>query len=120
MKTYSGPGQTLNYVTSGAVAAGDMIQVGTLLGIAKTAAAASGETIVLELEGVYALPKVDAAVIGVGETVTYDSSVSEIDDDAATPASGDLTLGCVAMETKGATTSDTILVKINVGVNTLT
>jgi len=122
-KTYSGEGNVINYTAAATHSAGDAIAIGGLLGVCLSDAV-SGDVIAVALSGVYALPKVDAAVIGLGETITWDisaaSGVGEADDAAATPATGDLTLGCVAMEAKGATTSETILVKLNVAVNTVT
>jgi len=72
------------------------------------------------MEGVFNLPKVDAAVIAQGEAVIYDITASEFDDAAATPASGDVSQCCVAWESKGATTGENIAVKINVGGGTVT
>lgn len=118
-KTYSGEGNVISYTAAATHSSGDAIAIGGLLGVCLSDAV-SGDVIAVQLDGVFALPKVDAAVIGLGETITWDVSADEADDAAATPATGDLTLGCVAMEAKGATTSETILVKLNVAVNTVT
>jgi predicted RecA/RadA family phage recombinase len=60
---------------------------------------ASGEVVT---EGVFTLPKVSAAVIGQGETLSYDISTAEFDDNAATAAAGDITgAGAVAWEAAG-------------------
>lgn len=74
----------------------------------------SGDTIYMATQGVWELPKVDGAVITAGEMVYWDDSVNKVDDDQATPATGDFKCG-MAMETKGATTDETIAVLINIG-----
>lgn len=76
----------------------------------------SGETIPMATRGIHEIAKVDAAVIAAGEQVLWDTSANEVDDDAATPATGDFLCG-QAMESKGATTSETIAVLINTGAN---
>ena len=43
------------------------------------------------LEGVFTVPKVSGAVIANGETLTWDASAAAFDDNAATPATGDVT-----------------------------
>lgn len=116
---YVQEGKTIDYTNGGsAIAAGDVVVVGEQIGVA-LGDIANGETGAVALEGVFDLPKVDAAVIGVGESVIYDVSVSEFDDNAATPATGDVSKCCVAVESKGATTSENIKVKLNVGVGTV-
>jgi predicted RecA/RadA family phage recombinase len=77
-------------------------------------AGVSGEIIPMATSGIWELDKVDAAVIAAGEYVQWDESVDEVDDDAAIPATGDFNCG-LAMETKGATTGETIAVAINAG-----
>lgn len=114
------PGETITYTNGGsAISAGDVVVVGKLLCVAATdiANGASGE---LYTSGVHDIPKVDAAVITQGQSITWDVSAGEADDQAATPATGDLTLGCIAWESLGATTSARIKVKLNVGPNTVT
>lgn len=119
-KNYSGEGNILTHTLSGRTAtAGVPLAIGNLLGVPITDGA-DGDSIAVAISGVFNIPKVDAAVIAEGETITWDVSATEADDNAATPATGDLTLGCVAVESKGATTGETIAVKLNVGVNTVT
>lgn len=76
------------------------------------AAGVSGDSIPMAFGGVWSVPKVDAAVIVRGEVVVWDDSVDKVDDDAMSPATGDFKCG-VAMESKGATTDETIKVDIN-------
>lgn len=118
-KNYSGEGNVIDVVLAADAVSGVPFAVGGLLAMPITDGL-SGETIACAISGVYNLPKVDAAVIGAGESITYDVSVDEVDDSLATPAAGDLTVGCVAMESKGATTGETIAVKLNVSLNTVT
>jgi len=80
-----------------AIAKNDVVVIGNLIGIAAEAIAANG-TGVVHLEGVFAgVPKVSAAVFVVGEKLIYDVSASAFDDSSATPATGDVTGGAVAM-----------------------
>lgn len=114
MKNYVNEGKTLNYAngTGADIASGDVVVVGTLLCVAAVDIANGGSGI-LHTGGVYDLPKVDAAVIGQGETLTWDISVGAFDDDQATPAAGDITgAAAVAVESKGATTDGTIRVRL--------
>lgn len=97
------------------VVAGQAVRIGTLLCVALTDGV-SGTPIEFAVDEVYRLPKLDAAVINQGESVDWDSSAGvngEIDDNAMTPAAGDLSDCGIAWETKGATTGETILVKLN-------
>lgn len=72
---------------------GDPLVVGTgLLGIAMNNGAAAA-VIDTAVEGVYRLPKVSAAVILRGDSVFWDVSASEVDDNAAVKAAGDFTCG---------------------------
>jgi hypothetical protein len=51
---------------------------------------------------------VTAAVVAVGETLTWDVSAGKFDDDQATPATGDIT-GPAAVAVAAATSSDTTI-----------
>jgi len=116
--TYVQDGETLDWInnTGGAVAAKDVVVIGTngdaVIGIALVDMA-NGATGAVTVSGVHEVPKVDAAVIAVGEFVIWDSSAGKFDDNAATPASGDVSGGAWAIESKGATTDATIKVKLS-------
>lgn len=115
MKNYQSEGKTLTITAAADHSSGDGIIVGDLLGVAK-ADALSGETdAVLDLCGVFALPKNDAAVIGQGDSVGFDAALNEITTNALAAESGDLDNCATAMEGKGATTSETILVRLAPG-----
>jgi len=116
---YVQEGGVIQYTNGGtAISSGDVVVMGEIIGVAMVDIA-NGETGSVAIEGVFNLPKVDAAVIAQGESVIYDVGASEFDDNAATPATGDVSKCCVAMEGKGATTGETIAVKLNVGVGTV-
>lgn len=106
-------GDTMNYTPSGAaVEKGDFFRVGQELVVALEDIA-DGATGTVARKGAFLFPKVDAAVIGQGETVDFDVSAGKIDDNAMTGAAGDLSDCGVALEAKGATTDAYILVSIN-------
>lgn len=119
-KTYHGEGNVIDVTLASAAASGDVLVIGNLLGVCLSDGAI-GDIVAVAVSGVFDLPAVDGAAFNIGETVVVDVSAGNlIDDNAAVAATGDLTGGCVAMETKTAGTSDTILVKLNVGANTVT
>lgn len=115
---YVNEGISIQHTASGsALAAGDPIVIGEQIGVALVDIAV-GETGTVALSGVFTLPKVSAAVIAAGESVIWDASAGEFDDNAATPATGDVSGCCVAMEAAGNGVT-TIAVKLNVGVGTV-
>ena len=118
-KYFVGEGDTINHTLAGTVSAGDMIAIGKLLGVCLSDGV-SGDVIAVSISGVWDLPAVTGAAFTKGQTVTFDLSAGLIDDAAATPASGDLTLGCVVMETLTASAGDLVQVKLNVSTNTVT
>lgn len=114
--TYRGPGDVIDYPNTGsAISAGDRIEMGTtvegMLGIALTDIAATTGVGAVAISGVFDLPKVTGAVILAGDAVFWDTSANNVDDDAATKATGDFTCG-VAMESAGNGVT-TIAVKLN-------
>lgn len=111
-------GDVMNFTTAGAVSSGAVVVTGHTLGVALKAATASGEVIPVAVEGVFELPKVSAAVFAQGEKLIFDvsaaSGAGEFDDSSATPATGDITGGAIAMRA-GANTETTCLVKLTPG-----
>ncbi len=90
-------------VTSGgAVVSGSVAVIGSLIGVAKTAVAASGEDLMYSVKGVFALTKKSAITPAKGTQVFWDAGNSRISDTASegvpagvvvqTPASGDATV----------------------------
>lgn len=108
---YSQKGDVIDLVLAGTVAANDVDVVGTgLLGVALIDGVAD-DTIPYAIEGVFDLPKASAADITAGQQVLWDSGAGEVDDDQATPASGDFLCG-YAVESAGAGATS-IKVRIN-------
>lgn len=98
------PGEVIDWVnTTGAdVASGKVVRVGKMLGVT-LADIAAGATGSVQITGVFTVPKVSAAVIAQGENLTWDASAAAFDDNAATPATGDVTgPPAVAFEAAGA------------------
>jgi predicted RecA/RadA family phage recombinase len=110
-------GDVLNYIAAGAITSGQVVVMGHTLGVALKSGV-SGDTIPVAIEGVFELPKVAAAVFAVGEKLIFDisaaSGAGEFDDSAATPATGDITGGAIAMRL-GANAETTCLVKLTPG-----
>lgn len=116
---YVHEGKVIQYTNGGsALGSGDVVVVGKMVGVCLVDIA-NGAVGDVAIDGVFNLAKVDAAVIAQGDTVIWDASASKFDDSAATPATGDVSGSCVAMEAKGATTGANILIKLNVGVGTV-
>ncbi len=104
---YRGPGESMTWTngTGSAVSADDVVVVGDgLLAVCNEdiADTASG---VVHFVGEYDLPKVSAAVIAQGEWVIWDVSASEFDDNAATPATGDVSSAAWATAAAAASTT---------------
>jgi predicted RecA/RadA family phage recombinase len=101
MKNAYQRGEVLTFTAGATITSGQVVAVGNLLGVSATDVAngAEGE---LQLVGVHRVPKVSGAVIAKGETLTWDASAGAFDDNAATPASGDITgAAAVAWEAAG-------------------
>lgn len=117
-------GDVIDYTNAGAdIASGAVVIVGANGDAMVTVALndiPTGETGPLGISGVFDVPKADAAVITQGEFVTWDASAGTFDDNAAVAASGDVKDGAVAFETKGATSGETIKVKLTGVPGTLT
>ena len=120
-RTFVYDGDTIVLAAAGAVAVGSVAVIGTQIGVALNAAAASGDLVTYAMEGVFRLPAVNGAAFTAGRRASWDVSSLAFDDEAMTPATGDVTLACTAWETKTASGStDTILVKLNTANGTVT
>lgn len=100
---YVQPGEVIDWTnaTGSAVAAGAVVAIGNILGVALVAIA-NGSTGSVQITGVFTVPKVSGAVIAAGESLTWDVSAGAFDDNLATPATGDITVGAaVAFEAAG-------------------
>ncbi len=89
MKNYVQPGKVIDFVAGATIVSGQFVRIGQILGVAVTDVA-NGATGSAHIEGVFTAPKVSAAVIARGESLTWDASAAAFDDNAATPASGDV------------------------------
>jgi len=119
-KTYQGEGNVIKVTLVAAQVSGVPMVIGKLLGIPLTDGAI-GDVIAVAISGIYNVLAVTGAAFVKGETITWDVSAALADDQAATPAAGDLTLGCVAVEdVASAAAGSTVAVKLNVGPNTVT
>lgn len=91
MKNAVQPGKLITWTNGGtAVASGDVVVIGNILGVAAVdiANGASGEVAV---DGVFTVPKVSGAVIAQGESLSWDVSAGAFDDNAAVAGTGDVT-----------------------------
>lgn len=99
-------GKSIDHVASGAVAAGDVVVLDNMIGIAKSPIDDT-DTGALSVEGVFSLPKAAVAVT-VGQKVYWDSSATQC---VVTPASDDYFLG---LAVEAAASGDArVKVKIN-------
>ena len=103
MKDGMGP-LTVLYTAAGAVAIDEIVVAGTngnqSVGVAREAITAAGNC-TIDIGGCYTFPKVSAAVIKAGESVSWDSSAGEVDDNQMTAASGDVENFGVALADAG-------------------
>ncbi len=100
---YIQPGEVIDWVngTGSAVISGQVVCVGKVMGVALVAIA-NGATGAVQLTGVFEVPKVSGAVIAQGENLVWDASAAAFDDNAATPASGDVSgAPAIAFEAAG-------------------
>lgn len=101
MKTFVQKGECMTITASANITSGQVVAVGNILGVA-TADIASGAQGEICISGVFTVPKVSGAVIAAGESLTWDVSAAAFDDNAATPAAGDITgAPAVAFEAAG-------------------
>lgn len=113
---YQQEGETIDYANAGsAIAAGDIVVIGHIIGVALVDIAATTGTGAVGVEGVFSgVPKVTAAVFTQGEKLIWDVSAGKFDDSAATPATGDITGGAVAW-VAGANLETTCTIKLTPG-----
>lgn len=87
-------GKVIQYTASADIPAGRVVKINKILGVALLDIA-NGATGPVQIEGVFSVPKVSAAVIAQGESLTWDvsanSGAGSFDDQLATPATGDVT-----------------------------
>jgi predicted RecA/RadA family phage recombinase len=98
---YIAEGSVIDVVAGATTTAGSVVKVNKILGVA-IADIANGATGPVQIVGVFSCPKLSGAVIAAGESLTWDVSAGNFDDQAATPATGDVTgAAAVAVEAAG-------------------
>lgn len=90
MKNYVQPGDSIDFTAGATTTSGQVVAIGNILAVA-AGDVANGATGQAATKGVFTVPKVSAAVIAQGESLTWDVSAAAFDDNAATPATGDIT-----------------------------
>lgn len=94
-------GHIIQHTAGADITAGSVVAIGNMLGVALVDIA-NGATGSVALKGVFTLTKASGAVIAKGESLTWDVSAGNFDDNAAIPASGDITgAACFAFEAAG-------------------
>lgn len=119
MKNYIQDGDRLTWTngTGSDVAAGAPVVIGNLIGVA-CVAIANGASGAVAMEGVFTLPKATGSAWTAGSRLLWDASAARFDVGTATPATGDVSVCCVAWGA-AASADTTGLVKINCGVGTV-
>ncbi len=111
-------GDVVQYTAGANITAGSVVKMGNTLGVALVDIA-NGATGSVAVKGVFTVPKVSAAVIGVGESLVWDVSANSgagaFDDNAASPATGDVS-GAAARAHKAAGNGDTSMLVYFTGV----
>lgn len=106
---YVGEGDVIQWTngTGSDVVSGQVVAVGNILGVALVyiASTATGS---VAIKGTFTVPKVTAAVVAQGESLVWDVSAAKFDDNAATPATGDIS-GAPAVAMEAGTSSMTTL-----------
>lgn len=107
------PGKVLQYANSGsAIAAGDVVVIGKILGVALVDIAATSGVGSVMIDGVFTLPKVTTAVIPQGSHLLWDVSAGKFDVGTATPATGDVSGPPAVAFAAGANGDTTLQVKL--------
>ncbi|CAD1788789.1 DUF2190 family protein [Xanthomonas euroxanthea] len=114
MKNAYQDGRVLDVTLTAAVTSGGVIAAGKLVGIAVTDGAI-GDTIAAHVEGVFALPKLSAAVFAVGAAVNWDVDAKQAI--AAAGGAGDTNSIGYAIEAAGNGVA-TVLVRLTPGTAT--
>ena len=83
MKNFIQEGKTITVTAPADVTSGQLLVVGSILGVAAFGAA-SGADVEITTQGVFELPKVPTDVIAQGDKLYWDSSVSQLTKTAGT------------------------------------
>ena len=105
-------GDSLVWTNGGsAVSAGDIVVVDGVLYVALVDIA-NGASGVIQTNVAVEAPMTNGAAIAAGETVNWDVSAGSFDDNAATPASGDVSGAAARAVAAGDDTNDLVQVKL--------
>jgi len=113
-------GDVISYSNAGsAITAGSVVAIGSLIGVALVDIAATTGVGSVQLRGVFTLPKATGSAWTQGAKLLWDASAAKFDIGTATPATGDISVCCVAFAAaaSGDTTGKVLL---NAGVGTIT
>jgi len=112
-------GDVIDYANTGsAIAAGSVVAIGNLIGVALVDIPATSGVGSVKLSGVFNLPKATGAEWAQGAKLLWDVSAGKFDVGTATPATGDISNCCVAAAAAGSAAT-TGWVMLNMGVGTV-
>lgn len=77
MKTYIEPGSPLTVTAASDTTSGDLVKVGSLIGVA-AGDAKTGELMVVHLMGVFEVPKLASDDVAVGDALYYDAAAGHL------------------------------------------
>lgn len=110
MKNFIANGETINITAAAAIASGRGVLVGSIFGVAE-GAAAIGETAVIRLVGVFALPKAPSQAWTVGQTIYWDAAASR----TTNVLTGNTRIGIATQAVAGGVGDTTGIVRLNGG-----
>lgn len=118
-RRYVSPGEVIEVPSPATVVSGQTVVLGRTVGIA-LGDYASGAMGRFGISGIYRVPATASQVFASGNQAIWDASASAWSGHAVTLAAGDVSLVALALETKTAGATDTILIQLNGRVGTVT
>ncbi len=106
MKNFVQRGDTLDVTAAAAVASGDVVVIGSIIGVSNVDAEI-GDSFALDVVGVFTLPKTSALAISVGDVLYYDAANKVVNK----TASGNTKIGVAV--TAAANPSASVNVRLN-------
>lgn len=120
-KNYVQDGHVINYTnaTGAAISSGDVVPIGHIIGVALVDIADTA-TGVVQLEGVFELPKTAGATTAInqGTAPVWDLSASAFVKEGTVAAAGDISGSVTCVET-AADAATTVKVKLNTAIGTI-
>ncbi len=99
-RTLVQPGDKLTVTAGSAISAGDVVEIGNMVGIADVDAA-SGENFTVTIAGVHTVAKTTGTAWAQGDMIDWDTSAEEFHT-GLTPATGDITDCAIAAAAAGS------------------